>query len=145
MEGQKCHEASITCFGQRTRESGQLKQRLSNNSRHPFLLKWTIQVIDPLRLQRSTAEIQTTTRPRRFHPQATIQIPTPRSPTRPTGTIQASDSLRPQRPTANWHNLRSPYIASGVRLLEPAPLDWPKSQPNLLSLDIAHHVAMTHP
>ena len=31
------------------------------------------------------------------------------------------------------------------RLIEPAPLDWPMSQPNLLNLDIAHHIAMTHP
>ena len=49
------------------------------------------------------------------------------------------------RSTANWHNLRSLSIVSGVRLFEPAPLDWPMSQPNLLNLDIAHHVAMTHP
>ena len=135
---------STTRFGLRTRESAQLKQRFSNNPR-PFPLKRTIQTIDPLHPQRPTVEIQTTTGPRRFHLQATIQIPTPRLPTRPSGTIQTSDSLHPQRSTVNWHNLRSLSIASGVRLLEPAPLDWPKSQPNLLSLDIAHHVAMTHP
>ena len=120
------------------------RENVQRNS-HPFPLKRMIQAIDPLHPQRSTMKIQISTRPRRSHPQATIQIPTPRPPTRPTGTIQTSDSLRPQRSTANRHNLRSPYIVSGVRLFEPAPLDWPMSQPNLLNLDIAHHVAMTHP
>ena len=121
------------------------RERATELSSHPFPLKWMIQAIDPLHPQRSTMKIQISTRPRRFHPQATIQIPTPRLPTRPSGTIQTSDSLHPQRSTVNWHNLRSLSIASGVRLLEPAPLDWPKSQPNLLSLDIAHRAAMTYP
>ena len=134
-------EASTTstiCSGQRTRENVQ------RNS-HPFPLKRMIQAIDPLHPQRSTMKIQTTTGPRRFHLQATIQIPIPRPPTQTPTTIQTPDSPRPQRSTANRHNLRSPFIVSGVRLSEPAPLDWPMSQPNLLNLDIAHHVAMTHP
>ena len=88
---------------------------------------------------------QTTHGTRRSHLQATIQIPAPRLPTRSTLTIQTTDPSRPQRSTANWHNLRFPSIASRVRLFEPAPLDWPKSQPNLLYLDIAHRVAMTYP
>ena len=111
----------------------------------PFPLKWTIQTIDPLRLQRPTAKIQSTNGIRRFHHQATIQIPAPRLPTRPTSTIQTTDPSRPQRSTVNRHNLRYPSIASGVRLFEPAPLDWPKSQPNLLYLDIAHRAAVTYP
>ena len=43
----------------------------------------------------------------------------PRLPTRTPTTIQIPDSPRPQRSTANWHNLRSPFIVSGVRLFEP--------------------------
>ena len=107
--------------------------------------KRMIQAIDPLHPQRSTMKIQTTTGPRRFHLQATIQIPIPRPPTQTPTTIQTPDSPRPQRSTANRHNLRSPFIVSEVRLFEPAPLDWPMSQPNPHNLDIAHHVAITHP
>ena len=109
------------------------RENVQRNS-HPFPLKRMIQAIDPLHPQRSTMKIQTTTGPRRFHLQATIQIPIPRPPTQTPTTIQTPDSPRPQRSTANRHNLRSPYIVSGVRLSEPAPLDWPMSQPILLKV-----------